>query len=313
MDLTLDPALPSAAECLLDHAPYAPFMEPRTARAPGLMPLGDLPLTVLLPDFAAQMRRRELLIAGAPGRVLACEPEAEAPARELLALVAAELEARPGYAREGAVWHRPDGGAVCHAMDAPLATLGLLTAEDFCLLLPDPASGEDRLAGAVLCFPSRWLLSEKLCRPLTAIHEPVPDYEAALARRVNRVFETLRPGRGLWRVNWLVPATPEPHLPLGLSDKTVAEANPSEGLYLRTERQTLTRLPETGAVAFSIKTSICPLEALTPDQAAALSRELAALEPAVIAYRAGADMHAAALARLAEIAGQPGGAAPSSA
>ena len=299
----LETAGQGAHPCLLDHAPYAPFLEPRTARPPGLMPLGPGELITHDPDFAAQMRRREALLDARPGVVLACLPEGEAPARDLLRHVIAEATSRPGFRRAGDLWRRPDGGTARIDRHAPLASLGRMVAEDYCLMVPDADSGEYRLAGAVLCFPSRWRLSEKLGRPLTDIHAPVPDYDAALARRVNRIFEAIRPGRALWRVNWLVHASPEPHLPLGLEDKLVAEADPGEGLYLRTERQTLTRLPGTGAVAFGIKTSICPLEALTPDQAAALARELAALDGETIRYRAGADMHAVALRRLAGLAG----------
>ena len=286
------PDLPAAA--LLDHAPYAPFTEPRTARPPGLMPLRDEPLIVVLPDYAAQMAMRDRLLAERRDIVHALLPEARAPARELLATVVQAVAAHPGFAARGGEWVRPDGVAVAAGPADPLAGLGRLVAEDWCLLQPDAASGEYRLSGAVLCFPSRWSLAEKLGRPLTAIHAPVPDYDATLARRVNRVFETLRPGRGLWRVNWLVHPSDEPHLPGGKADD-IAAGHACERLHLRTERQTLIRLPETGAVAFGIKTSICPLEALTPEQAAALARELAALDAAAIAYRSGGDIHARAL------------------
>jgi hypothetical protein len=295
-------ARPARPPWLLDHAPHAPFMEPRTARPPGLMPLSEGALVTADPDFAAQMALREALLAGRREVVLGCPAEGRAPADELLAHVAGAAPRAAGFGCEGDLWHRPDGAALRIDRADPLASLGRMVAEDFCLLLPDAASGEYRLVAAVLCFPSRWLLSEKLGRPLTAIHDPVPDYDATLARRVNRVFETLREGRALWRVNWLVHATPELHLPLGLSDKLVAEADPREGLYLRTERQTLTRLPETGAVAFGIKTSVCPLEALTPEQAGALARALAALDPEVVAYRSGAAAHALAIDRLASLA-----------
>jgi len=278
------------AAALLDHAPYALFAEPRTARAPGLMPLAGQPLIVVLPDYAAQMAMRARLIAAWRAVVHALLPEAAAPARELFDTVLAAAAAHPGFVREGGDWARPDGVRVAPQREDPLAGLGLLVAEDWCLMLADAASGEYRLAGAVLCFPSRWSLAEKLGQPLTAIHGPVPDYDATLARRVNRVFEALRPGRGLWRVNWLVHPSAEPHLP-GKDAPGVEDGR----LYLRTERQTLIRLPETGAVAFGIKTSICPLEALTPEQAAALARELAALDAAAIAYRSGGDIHARAL------------------
>ena len=33
-----------------------------------------------------------------------------------------------------------------------------------------------------MCFPAGWRLAEKAMRPLTAIHDPVPDYDADIAR-----------------------------------------------------------------------------------------------------------------------------------
>jgi len=300
------------APWLLARPPLVPFMEARTARPPGLMPLVEGEMITHAPDFGAQMARREALIASVPLVVNALMPEAEAAARELLGLVAAEALTLPDFAREGEIWQRPDGGRAEVDPARPLLSLGRMVAEDFCLLMPDREAGEYRLVGAILCFPSRWSLAEKMGRPLTAIHAPVPGYAEALAPRVNRVFEALRPGRGLWRANWLIHASPELHLPMGLSDKLVAEADPADGIYLRTERQTLIRLPETGAVAFGIKTSTCPLEALDGREAAALGHALAMLDPAEIAYRSGTDMHGAALARAAEIAGQSGVACPQS-
>jgi len=41
------------APWLMDHAPYAPFMDPRTARPPGLIPLEGAPAIVVHADFAA--------------------------------------------------------------------------------------------------------------------------------------------------------------------------------------------------------------------------------------------------------------------
>ncbi len=265
---------------LLDHAPYTPFREARTARPPGLMPLGDLPLAVRDPDHPAQMAERRRLLAERPEAVLACRTEGAAPA--------AELAARLGLSGMG---------------EGALRALGLATAEDWCLLAAE-GQGEYRLVAAVLCFPSRWSLAEKMGRPLTLIHAPVPDYDADLAKRVNRVFRALRPEAPLWRVNWTVHATAELHLPASEAQKGTAQPPGDGPLYLRTERQTLSRLPQTGAVAFGIKTSLCPLAALTADEAAALSRELARLDAATVAYRVGADILRRALAQLAEIAGQ---------
>lgn len=280
-----------SAPWLLDHAPYTPFLEPRTARPPGLSPLGRLPLVSRDADFEAQMAERARLLSEVPQDVLACLTEGCAPASELLALVAGQTGRAPADPSH------------------PLESLGHMVAEDWCLLLPDPAAGEYRLVAAVLCFPSRWRLAEKLGRPLTAIHDPVPDYAGSLARRVNRVFETLVAGRALWRANWLIHATPELHLPMDMEDKRSPErsfdpgADPAAPLYLRTERQTLTRLERSGAVAFGIKTSITPLERLSVPELRALRAQWAALTPEEIDYRARSDLHAAALETLERLAG----------
>lgn len=270
---------------LLDHAPYTPFMHPRTAGPPGLSPLDLADWTVRHADFDAQMTRRAELLATRPEIVLGCLPDGEAPVRELAMALAAHL-----------------GRPVLADTAAPLESIGHAAAEDFCLLLPDEAAGEYRLVAAVLCFPSRWLLSEKLGHPLTVIHEPVPDYDSVLARRVNRVFETLRSDRPLVRVNWLVHAVPELHLPMGLSDKRMAAADVRGPFYLRTERQTLVRLPDTGAVVFGIKTSVTPISRLTGEQAAALRRGMARFDAAEMTYRAGADLIGNAIAELDRIA-----------
>lgn len=283
--MNVEPTVP----WLLDHAPYTPFMEARTARPPGLSPLDMSSWTVRNPDHDAQMDRRREVMAAHTDVVIASLSEGEEPALELLSALKANLGLDPV--------------PTLREQFCPLTAIGHMVAEDFCLMLADPASGEYRLVSAILCFPSRWLLSEKLGRPLTVIHAPVPDYDDVLARRVNRVFEAIRPERPLVRVNWLVHAVPELFLPLGLSDKLMQQQSPAGPFYLRTERQTLVRLPRTGAVAFGIKTSVTPVERLTPEQSAALHRELGVLDEDAIAYRSGGPVMDAARAGLSRIAG----------
>jgi dimethylamine monooxygenase subunit A len=274
---------------VLDHAPYAPFMEPRAARPPGLSPLDMRDWTVRLPDFEAQMAYRRRLLAEQPEVVLGALHEGEEPALELLEMLLAHLgEPRPLTHEE----------RFC-----ALTAIGRLVPEDFCLLVPDPASGEYRLVAAVLCFPSRWLLAEKLGRPLTPIHTPVPDYAGTLSRRVNRVFEALLPDRPLVRVNWTVQPTAELFLPQSEAVKGGPAGPGTPGpFYLRTERQTLVRLPRTGAVAFGIKTSVTPVERLSPPVAAGLAQALRALGDGMVAYKGGRARVDAAVARLDEIA-----------
>lgn len=254
----------------------APWADPRLARKPGVRPLDPARWLVTGADTAAQMARRRALIDGARKAVLAALPESAAAQGELLDAVAAHV------------------GGQAPPDPSPLGRVGRMVQEDFCILQPGGEGGEYRLTAAILCFPSRWSLAEKIGHPLTLIHAPVPDYTDDLARRVNRLFDGVRAGHPLWRANWTVHPTAELHQPSG--DWRQAEDGP---LHIRVERQTFLRLPRSGAVAFGIRTHIDPFDALTEGEAAALHAALEPLGDAEIAYRGGRALHAAALAALA--------------
>ncbi len=284
---------------VVDRALYTPFADPRTARPPGVSPMATEEWTVIDPDFAVQMAYRGEILARDRDLVLQVLPEGQTLARELYDELLAYLGTREGYRVEAGRVTRPDGETVALDRAAPFDTINRLVADDFCILMADPEHGEYRLVAGLLCFPSRWLLSEKINRPLTAIHEPVPDYDATLARRVNRLFEAIRPGRPMVRCNWLIHPTSELHLPLGLSDKFFDSGAAVDTAFLRTERQTLTRLKRSGAVVFGIKTSICPIAALSREESAALRQELTSHHAEDIAYRSGSKVYQVALELLA--------------
>ena len=285
-------------------APYAPYLEPRTEGPPGLSPLDMAAFTVVHGDFAAQLAHRAALLAARRGDVLDCLPEGAAAAEELLDLLLETLAARPDYSVGDRVT-RPDGVEMAIDRDDPLGTVTHLAAEDFCLMQKDPGGEEYRLVGATLCFPSHWTLAEKLGHPLTVIHEPVPQYDATLGRRVNRVFDVLHPDRPLVRINWGVTHKSALYLPRSHDARPMAEIGPETPLYLRTERQTLVRLPRSGAVVFGIKTSVTPIDELPAHEAVGLEAALGRLDPAVIAYKGGARL----VARAREVLGAMAGAA----
>lgn len=278
-------------------APYAPFMEPRTARPPGLSPLDPAAWIAHDADYAAQMAARDRLLAARPAEVMAALPAAAASLAELRAALLAHLARRDGWRLGAERITRPDGAAVPLTLDT-LTLAGRLCQEDLLLMAPpEREGGEYRLVAGVLCFPARWTLTEKLGRPLTRIHAPVPGYAESLARRVNRVFEALRAERPLMRANWLVHATDRLDLPMRESDKS-APPDAARGFFLRTERQTLLRLPETRAVVFGVKTSVTPLAQLTQGQRSALRSALAGYDADDIAYHGGEGPWRAALAAL---------------
>ncbi|RMD47426.1 MAG: DUF3445 domain-containing protein [Alphaproteobacteria bacterium] len=217
------------------------------------------------------------MAANTPGSARGSAPRPAAPpaalaaaAAELLAFLLDHLATRPGWHVAPDRVRCPDGRVVALGADQPLATAGRLVAEDLCLLLRDEAAGEHRLAAGFLAFPASWTLREKLGRPLGAVHAPVAEYDRTLARRVQRMLDLLRPGRGLWRANALIYADPDLHQPRA-EGAPRPPAPPGGRRWLRSERQCLIKLPKSGAIVFSIHTTVVPLERLDADDRAALA------------------------------------------
>jgi hypothetical protein len=201
--------------------------------------------------FAAQMAERARLLTGAREDVLAVTAGAQSATDELLRYVLDWLRAHAPAYRVGAdTVLRPDGVDVLIDRADPMGTLGLLVQEDLCLM--ERRGDEHVLTAAVLCFPASWRLADKIGRPLTAIHVPVPEYDAGLARRVQRLFDGVQVGRPLWRFNALHYADPALHQPCS----RVRPTEDADHRYLRSERQCVLRLPETRACVFSIHTYV---------------------------------------------------------
>ena len=126
-------------------------------------------------------------------------------------------------------------------------TCGLLVQNDFCLM--EKRKGQHVLSAAVLCFPANWRLLEKFMKPLFSIHKNVPAYSSEIEKRVNRIFDGIRVNQPMWRFNLLEYSDPTLYQPYRLSPDQAAS-------YIRSERQTFLKLPETGAVVFGIHTFV---------------------------------------------------------
>jgi hypothetical protein len=249
--------------------------------------------------FAAETAERARLIASRRDEVLALLPGAEPAAEELLATVGAFMAryghtVRPADPREA----------------PPLARLGALAQEDFCLLQPREPDGAYALTGAVLCFPAHWRLREKLGRPLGEIHDPVPGFAERLGAPVERFFRNLKVERPVWRANWTVVESPELFHPGGRQPVPGLSAEDAgERLWLRVERQTLRRLPATGAVVFGIRSLLEPLARTVrrPGAARAMAERFAEMDAGAAAYKGLPLMREPLLAYLRRHAEEPGG------
>lgn len=250
---------------LQSRLPFAPWMDPRTARLPGILPIeGDDWLRVD-DAYAGQMAERDRLISTRADSVHAMLDSARPAADELYGVVLDRLARTEGFRLGASSALRPDGQEVALDPALPLLTLGHLVQEDLCLM--EPHGPEHVLTGAILCFPASWTLAEKLGRPLVGIHTPVASYDEPLARRVQRLFDAIRVGQPLWRMNALVYRDPTLHQPGREGDPRIDRRG---GPYVRAERQCLLRLPQTGAVVFSIHTYVVERSSLSPAELAGL-------------------------------------------
>jgi hypothetical protein len=151
-----------------------------------------------------------------------------------------------------------------------LQTLGENIDCDFLFLLPIPSphadEGKYRLEGFVTCFPSGFNTARKLGMKLADIHAPVPRYGQKMEKSMDRFFASLPVGKIVKRCNWTVTMTRDLFCLEGSHANSEAEEEEGvvkeedagdfdiEQCVLRCERQTLHRLPETGALVFAFKT-----------------------------------------------------------
>jgi len=165
------------------------------------------------------------------------------------------------------------------------------------------------LGDLVVCFPSFWLPSSKLGLPIVEIHDPVPHYATELAMRVDRFLDRLTPDRPAVRRNWGVSATSDlyapadpavPGYPTYPDEVDVPRAGEAPALWIRSERETLRRLPRTGAILFTIRVQMAPVSVLAdrPDTAAAMAASVRSWDPASAGYRSTGAVGEALLAWL---------------
>lgn len=170
-----------------------------------------------------------------------------------------------------------------------LETLGKTIDEDILFLLPSQPSsdtksdtdtksapendheGKYHLLAYTTCCPSGFDPRTKLNHPLATIHAPVPGYKSKLEASMDRFFSNLPVGKYVKRVNWSITVDAELYAGSDGAGATHAHSGDDvteipvgdldlETCFLRCERQTLFRLPESKAVVFAFKTLVYPLK-----------------------------------------------------
>jgi hypothetical protein len=252
------------------------------------------------------MALRRRLLDERRGEVLAALPGSEAACREVLVQLAGFLPQRfpERFERDGDVLTNRATGERwdLEAPDLePLDIAGRLVQEDFCIL--QMIDGELCLTAAVMCFINRWRLADKLGRPTAAIHGPVALYAERLEKPVDRFLSALAPDRPVWRLNWGLTADAARFQPVELlPDPPITAEDAGQRVYLRVERQTVRRLPRTGAVLFGIRTYQRPLGILPAADAARLAAAIRALPEPMARYKGLLPIQGAVLGWLDRVA-----------
>ena len=147
--------------------------------------------------------------------------------------------------------------------------------EDLCVLV------DGRFVGGCVCFPSHWRPRDKLSRPVGEIHERVPGYASELSSRVDSFLRRLTTGTVVGRRNFAIHELPDLFAP----DAPTTLGVPPPEQWLRSERQTLSRLPRSSAVLFTIRTQQTQLGNLSAEVRRKLSDRLQAEPAELIGYR----------------------------
>jgi hypothetical protein len=152
----------------------------------------------------------------------------------------------------------------------PLDWVGRQVQEDLLILRGEAGSGMPLVAGQ-LCFPNAWCLDDKMGKSFLSIHDNVPLFMAYLGRSSSLLLERLKVERPVWRVNWSIKATTRLNqMPRFSYEEQQAYQhftveNIGKRCFLRIERQTLSKLPRTGAILFTIHTYQSPIAEILQD------------------------------------------------
>ncbi len=168
------------------------------------------------------------------------------------------------------------------------ASLGMQ--EDLVILRGDPSAGHPLIAG-IVCFPNGWSIADKIDQPIDAVHDPVPGYAEVMSQTINRLLEGLKPERPVWRTNWgvrpsgLLDQSPKKMSAVREAARHLNASNVGRECFFRVERQTLSRLPRTNDILFTIHTHQCPIRELETWQQRNLRGVLASCPEDMLLYK----------------------------
>ncbi|MEM9514493.1 MAG: DUF3445 domain-containing protein [Actinomycetota bacterium] len=264
---------------VVNPAPYLPYRDGPAPRSPdefrwrlGLRPLADVDWFEFGPGADELIAAKPELLSGHGDTVFATIDDGVLDESGELAELAEAHLAR----------YHPQRFSVVDSSLHPLDAAARLVPEDVVLLVE--RDGRLAFGGGSVCFPNRWDLGSKLGLTMAEVHAPVPRLNHQLADPIDDALRRLDPARGFWRLGWTLIDTPNHFTPVDAGARPAERASPSD-LYVRVERETLRRLPRTGAIVFTIRTYVTPIPAVAASGRAELAAAVAAWPGDVLAYK----------------------------
>ncbi|MGL4404869.1 MAG: heme-dependent oxidative N-demethylase family protein [Notoacmeibacter sp.] len=217
----------------------------------GVQPLDAGEWLVVSDQLEAYRAEKSHLIATNGFEVFAAEDETESAQIETLERISAFTHSKLGF-------EIPP----CPIDEPPLQHAARFIEDDL-VLMRKGANGW-RLAAGSLCFPSSWRLRDKFGHPLDVVHGTVPGFGTGTrnATIIARMFDALAIDSPVIRANWSIYPDNALHHPSSHGETSGgfdAQSPIVNQGYFRSERQTLTKLPKSGDILFTIRIGIEPL------------------------------------------------------
>lgn len=150
----------------------------------------------------------------------------------------------------------------------PMAMAAKMVQDDLALMI-EGEDGQYYLRGGAIMLAGFWRLRDKVNLPLSAIHTSgdVPKYNEKLKSGMEKFFVRLTCDKPVVRNNYFIQTDSDLAWSSLIGDEdnevvgwfTSEPAQAIDQIYYRSERQSLRRLPKSGAIVFTIRTYFLPI------------------------------------------------------
>ncbi|EGV63958.1 hypothetical protein CANTEDRAFT_113990 [Yamadazyma tenuis ATCC 10573] len=156
----------------------------------------------------------------------------------------------------------------------PMLIAAKMVQDDLAVMM-ESDNGEYILKAGAVILPGFWKLEDKYNQTLENIHThgDVPKFKEKLQSPMEKFFIRLTCDKAVVRNNYFLQTDEELGWSSSIGDEfgekvgwyTADEANDISKIHLRSERQSLRRLPKSGAIVFTVRTYFIPISKLVEE------------------------------------------------